>query len=60
MSRDRLAWNQEAKTLSVLMNLARAAAKDAIRQNLAIPLQVAGYGDVTVAVRFDGEKETAS
>jgi hypothetical protein len=44
----------------VLMNLARAAAKDAIRQNLAIPLQVAGYGDVTVAVRFDGEKETAS
>jgi len=39
----------------VLMNLARAAAKDAIRQNLSIPLQVAGYGDVTVAVRFDGE-----
>lgn len=39
----------------VLMSLARAAAKDAIRQNLAIPLQVAGYGDVNVAVRFDGE-----
>jgi hypothetical protein len=39
----------------VLMGLARAAAKDAIRQNLAIPLQVAGYGDVMVAVRFDGE-----
>jgi len=39
----------------VLMGLARAAAKDAIRQNLAIPLQVAGYGDVSVAVRFDGE-----
>jgi hypothetical protein len=39
----------------VLMNLARAAAKDAIRQNLSIPLQVAGFGDVTVAVRFDGE-----
>ncbi|MBV1690958.1 DUF4230 domain-containing protein [Novosphingobium sp. G106] len=39
----------------VLMGLARAAAKDAIRQNLTIPLQVAGYGDVTVAVRFDGE-----
>lgn len=38
-----------------LMQLARGAAKDAIRQNLAIPLQVAGYGDVTVAVRFDGE-----
>ncbi len=40
----------------VLMNLARGAAKDAIRQNLAIPLSVAGYGDVTVNVRFDGEK----
>ena len=41
----------------VLMSLARAAAKDAVRQNLAIPLSVAGYGDVTVSVRFDGEKE---
>ncbi len=41
----------------VLMGLARAAAKDAIRQNLAIPLQVAGFGSVTVAVRFDGEPE---
>jgi hypothetical protein len=39
----------------VLMGLARAAAKDAIRQNMTIPLQVAGFGDVTVAVRFDGE-----
>ena len=39
----------------VLMDLARNAAKDAIRQNLAIPLQVAGYGNVTVTVRFDGE-----
>ena len=38
-----------------LMTLAKTAAKDAIRQNLAIPLQVAGFGDVTVAVRFDGE-----
>lgn len=38
-----------------LMGLARAAAKDAIRQNLAIPLQVAGFGDVTVVARFDGE-----
>ncbi len=34
---------------------ARAAAKVAVRQNLAIPLKVAGFGDVTVAVRFDGE-----
>ena len=39
----------------VLMGIARGAAKDAIRQNLAIPLQVAGYGDVKVRVRFDGE-----
>ncbi|QGN55947.1 DUF4230 domain-containing protein [Novosphingobium sp. Gsoil 351] len=39
----------------VLMGIARGAAKDAIRQNLAIPLQVAGFGDVQVRVRFDGE-----
>ncbi|WP_371432226.1 DUF4230 domain-containing protein [Novosphingobium sp.] len=39
----------------VLMNLARGAAKEAIRQNLAIPLQVAGYGEVKVVVLFDGE-----
>ena len=38
-----------------LLALARNAAKDAIRQNLAIPLQVAGYGAVTVTVHFDGE-----
>ena len=113
MSRDRLAWNEQAKTLDVLLppltvgrpnldearaqyiregvlivreaqeklnrnntrlaeqqataqaanpvllNLARSAAKDAIRQNLAIPLQVAGFGDVTVNVRFDGEPAAA-
>lgn len=41
----------------VLMNLARTAAKQAVTQNLTIPLRVAGYGDVTVAVRFAGEKE---
>ncbi|MGE3691529.1 MAG: DUF4230 domain-containing protein [Novosphingobium sp.] len=41
----------------VLMELARSAAKDAVRQNLAIPLQVTGFGNVTVAVAFDGEKE---
>lgn len=39
-----------------VMALARQAAKDAIRQNLAIPLRVAGYGDVKISVRFDGEK----
>lgn len=38
-----------------LMTLARTAARDAVRQNLEIPLRVAGYGDVTVEVRFDGE-----
>lgn len=42
----------------ILLGLARDAAKDAIRQNLAIPLQVAGYGNVTVNVRIDGEKVT--
>ena len=52
-----LAEQQATKNAAnpVLIGLARSAAKDAIRQNLAIPLQVAGYGDVTVRVRFDGE-----
>lgn len=44
-----------AKNAEVLA-LARNAAKDAIRQNLAIPLQVAGYENAKVAVRFEGEK----
>ena len=35
--------------------MARSAAKEAVRQNLAIPLQVAGYEDITVNIRFDGE-----
>lgn len=43
----------------VLVDLAKGAAKDAIRQNLAIPLEVAGFGDVTVNVRFDGEEVPA-
>lgn len=53
----RLAESEALKqaTAPVLMSLARSAAKDAIRQNLAIPLQVAGFDDVTVTVRFDGE-----
>ena len=38
-----------------LLALARNAAKDAIRQNLAIPLQVSGYGNVDVTVHFGGE-----
>ena len=39
-----------------VMALARQAAKDAVRQNLAIPLQVAGYEGAKVMVRFDGEQ----
>ena len=39
-----------------ILALARNAARDAIRQNLAIPLQAVGDGDVKVNVRFDGEK----
>lgn len=39
-----------------VMALARQAAKDAVRQNLAIPLQVAGYEGAKVTVRFDGER----
>ena len=37
----------------VLMDLARQAAKAAIRQNLSIPLQVAGYPKAKVEVTFD-------
>ncbi len=43
-----------AKNPEVLA-LARQAAKDAVRQNLAIPLQVAGFENAKVTVRFDGE-----
>lgn len=42
-----------------VLRMARQAAKQAVRQNLAIPLQVAGYGDVQVNVRFDGEAAPA-
>ena len=44
-----------AKNPEVLA-LARQAAKDAVKQNLTIPLQIAGYDNITVNVRFDGEK----
>lgn len=40
----------------VLLNLARAAAKDAVRQNLSAPLQVSGHPQTTVVVRFEGER----
>ena len=43
-----------AKNPEVLA-LARQAAAQAVRQNLAIPLQVAGYDNATVAVRFEGQ-----
>jgi hypothetical protein len=39
-----------------ILSLARRAAGEAIRQNLAIPLKVAGYGDVTVNVRFERQE----
>lgn len=38
-----------------VMGLARNAARTAVRQNLEIPLQVAGFGDVQVNVRFASE-----
>jgi len=38
-----------------ILALARSAAKGAIRQNLAIPLGVAGFDNATVTVRFEGE-----
>lgn len=41
----------------VLLKLARDAARQAVTQNLAIPLEVAGYGGVKVVVTFDGETD---
>ncbi len=38
-----------------ILNLARNAARQAVRQNLTIPLQVAGYEDLSVDVRFTDE-----
>jgi hypothetical protein len=39
-----------------VLGLARSAAKEAVRQNLAIPLQVAGYEDAKVEVMFEGDR----
>lgn len=50
---ERLAVEQAANP--ILLGLARGAAKDAVRQNLEIPLQVAGYRDVKVVIAIDGE-----
>lgn len=38
-----------------VLGLARSAARDAVRQNLAVPLQVAGYARARVEVRFADE-----
>jgi hypothetical protein len=58
----RLAEQQATQQASnpVLVNLARSAAKDAIRQNLAIPLEIAGFGNVVVNPRFEGEPAPAA
>ncbi|MFM5952861.1 MAG: DUF4230 domain-containing protein [Novosphingobium sp.] len=40
----------------VLLDLAKDSARAAMRQNLAVPLKVAGYADVRVEVTFDGEQ----
>lgn len=42
-----------------ILALAREAAVAAVQQNLAIPMQVAGYGDVKVDVRFEGQSTPA-
>ncbi|GGE01000.1 hypothetical protein GCM10011515_20980 [Tsuneonella deserti] len=42
-----------------VLGLAKNAAKEAVRQNLAIPLQVAGYENAKVSVRFEGERPPA-
>lgn len=39
----------------VLLDLARAAARQAVEQNLTAPLRAAGHERVTVTVRFEGE-----
>jgi HSP20 family molecular chaperone IbpA len=38
-----------------ILALARAAAKEAVSQNLAVPLEVAGFDDARIEVRFEGE-----
>ena len=42
-------------TNAEIMGLARSAARETVQQNLAIPLQVAGFGEVRVTVRFTDE-----
>ncbi len=47
---------QASAASPVLIDLARAAARQAMQQNLAGPLQAAGYQDAAVVVRFADEK----
>lgn len=42
---------------SEVLALARNSAKDAVRQNLAVPLQIAGFTDARIKVRFASEAE---
>lgn len=53
----RLAQQQamEQAANPVLMKLAKEAGRTAVQQNLAIPLHVAGFGNVKVTVFYDGE-----
>lgn len=58
----RLAEQQATRQAAnpVLMRLAQEAGRTAVRQNLAIPLKVAGFGDVQVEVVYDGERVPAA
>lgn len=38
-----------------IIAMAKRAAREAVSQNLAVPLQVAGFEDASVTVRFDGD-----
>lgn len=50
---ERLATEQAGN--ATLMSLARDAAREAVRQNLAVPLQMAGFAKATIDVKFNGE-----
>ncbi len=39
----------------VLLDLAKGSARQAVAQNLAVPLKAVGYAGITVTVRFEGE-----
>lgn len=45
-----------AAAAPVLMDLARAAAKQAVQQNLVAPLKAAGFADPTVEVQFASDR----